>query len=115
MLRQQLFALAQAEPQRRQFADVRTRHLRKRHVGDLAVAAVYGQDQFKLHAQSPSINWDGIIQHHSKPPLLRPVRATPPNRTLSASSLTTTTLLFECRSIPLNLFTPASCASSRCP
>jgi hypothetical protein len=32
----------------------------------LAVAAVYGQDQFELHAQSPSLNSDGIIQHRSK-------------------------------------------------
>jgi hypothetical protein len=34
----------------------------------LAVAAVYGQDQFELHAESPSLNWDGIIQHRSKRP-----------------------------------------------
>jgi hypothetical protein len=62
-LSQELFALGKTETQRRHIADLRTRHLAKRDVDDVAVTIVHGQDQVELHPIAPSFKRSVIVRH----------------------------------------------------
>jgi hypothetical protein len=74
-LSQELFTLDKPESQRRHIADLRTRHLAKRDVGDLAVTIVHGQDQVELHAIAPSFKKSVIVRHRPTA-----IRASPPHQ-----------------------------------